>query len=169
MLDWNLKDLTDCWIKSAPLKNVNLEEVHNYIFMLVSKNCFVTYEYVEGRATDLFSIDLNFFKELTTFVHLNDLKEIIRLQIHISATENMIKFNFNECETVMLNTHDTDHDMSFRTTGWVFDCSNDVISYKSNKAHALTIQSPHKVFINRKLVSDVKTLKSILRSYKVIS
>ena len=168
MLGRNLKDPAGCWTKPAPLKDVNLEEVHGHIFMLVGEDRFVAYEYVEGRATDLSSIGSDFFKELATFVRLNGLEGTVGLQIRGPATEDMIEFDFGECGTVMLNAHDTGHDTPFRTTGWVFDYSDGVISYKGKEAHAPTTKGPHKVFIDGKLAPDAKALKSILRSYKAI-
>ena len=168
MVGRQLTDPSGCWTRPAPLEDVNLKEVHGHIFMLVGEDRFVAYEYVEGRVTDFSGIESGFFKELATFVRLKGLERTIGLQIRGSATEEMIEFDFGGCGTVMLNAQDADHGRPFRTTGWVFDCSDGVISYKDKEHHAPTTKGPHKVFLDRKLAPDVQALKAILRSYNAI-
>lgn len=135
--------------------------------MLVGEDRFVAYEYVEGRTTDLSNISSDFFKELAAYLRLNNLEESVELQIRGGTTESMVELDFGECGTVMLNAQEIHHGTPFRTTGWVFDCSGGVISFKSKESHVSTTQGPHKVFIDEKLASNVEALKIILRSYNV--
>ena len=151
------------------MQEVNLADVHGYIFKLVDACYFVAYEYVEGKASDLSDISTDFFKDLVEYLQSHQLEATVGLQVLGQSAGNMGEFDFGDCGTVMLKQQDIYHATPFRTTGWIFTCKEGFVSFKGNETHMETVKGPHKVLIDAKLVPNVTALEASLKHFEVIN
>jgi hypothetical protein len=64
-----LKAISGCWTRPTAIEDVDLHNIHDYIFMLLPGDRFVAYEYREGRPlTSRVHTDPRFFQEVIEYL-----------------------------------------------------------------------------------------------------
>ena len=172
MVSTNLTDLSACWNKPIKMADVDLSNIHGNIFKLVDDDHIVAYEFKEGTVTNLSSCSSDFFAVYICYLCAEGLEDIIGLEILDGSDDDMVEFDLTNYGTVMMKERDAQHGPIFATTGWVFHCNDEIVSYKGNESHAQTTKGTHKVFTDGKISPislDVVGLCSILKDNNIIN
>jgi hypothetical protein len=150
----DLKTRPGSWTKPHAIENLNLNEIHGNVFMLLPNKCFIAYEFCEGPPpASLGNTDPRFLQELTEYLWENKLTNLIGLEVcHGGQPVGMVEFEMNSGSTVLLPKSEATYGSLDRATRWTL-CNNDGPADPDGEPEpgthwAKTTKDTHKVFVD---------------------
>lgn len=149
-----LKTISGSWTKPIAIECLNLHEIHGNVFMLLPDKRFISYEFCEGPPpASLANIDINFLRELATYLWSNQLTNLVGLEVHHGRQAmGMVEFEMNGGGTVLLPESKVTYGRLDRATGWTLGKSKGPTEPDGQPqpgTHwAVTTKNTHKVFVD---------------------
>lgn len=106
------------WANSIAVPVMNLDKVHGHIFVM-TEDGFHPYEYQMGTMPDISQVAGSFFEELSNYIKLNKLANLIGLQVTEPDPVPMYELILPR-GTVMIDVSSLNGCIPSRDTGWRF-------------------------------------------------
>ena len=158
--------LAGYWTQPQLYETLLTVPVHGHVFVVNSAKCLLPYEYREGKAPTA-AIDTGpvFFEELSAYLTLNKLEQLLGLQVLEERLDSqlLMEFVIAEQATAMIKSEHAAQSDIYRVTGWTFTQTMDgSISVKGKETHA-SQNGIHKIFTDGKLKTIDAGLKFLLQ------